>query len=178
MQANPVGAFSQDCRTSKNGIANLGVWSPTLIEQVQVEVNSDFEDTDEPRLVDRLTEAAVSFANSSWMFFKRSLKGPSFNLITPHAGGNSIGSIFSIDLLKIDGEKRLLLSLGRDEDPGTDTMCFWWIRCPRNIDATEFKNTVRKCVSELIHDGAYVLRERANLRRGFNKPINSRQIQT
>lgn len=171
MKTSPVGAFSQDCRTSKNGNGTVGVWSDDGQEPVPVKVNSDFEDTDEPKLVDRLTEASVNFANSNSMFFKTSVSGPKFNLITPDAGGNSVGSVFSIGLLKIDGEKRLLLSLGRDEDSGSNTACFYWIRCPRNINPTEFKNTVRSCVSELIHDGAYVLRERANLRKNFNKLI-------
>lgn len=172
MQAKPVGAFSQDCRTSKNGIGQVGIWSPDSIEQVQVKVNSDFEDTDEPKLIERLTEASINFAKSNRMFCKSSVSGPTINLITPDAGGNSIGSIFSIGLLKIDGEKRLLLSLGRDGDPGSNTACFYWIRCPKNNDYNQgFKNTVKKCVSELIYDGAYVLRERANLRKSFNKII-------
>ena len=68
-------------------------------------------------------------------------------------------------------KKKLLLILERDDDPGTNTTCFYWVKCPKNNELDMFKDTVRKCVSELIYDGAYVLRERANLRRGFNKQL-------
>lgn len=172
MQVKPVGAFSQDCRTTKNGVGTVNVFSENGQELVEVKVNSSFEDTDEPMLVDRLTDAAVNFARSNSLSFKSYLNGPKLNLITPHAGGNNIGSVFSISLLKIDGEKRLLLCLERDGDPGSNTVCMYWIRCLKNQAAEEFKSIAKKCISEMIYDGAYVLRERANLRRGFNKLHN------
>ncbi len=169
MQAKPVGAFSALNRTSKNGVGTVDIFSPAGRESVPVQVNSSFEDTDELMLVERITDAIVDFAKLNKMFFKTTVEGLKFNLITPHAGGNSIGSIFSAGLVKIKGEKRLLLSIARDNDPGTDTVCFSWITCQKNKESTqEFKNTVKECVSELIHDGAYVLRERANLRKSFN----------
>ena len=180
MQIKPVGIFSTENRTSVNGIGTVNQFTSNGQETVQVnlcttsEDMTSFEDTDEKNLVDKLTEHAIKFFNDNkLMLCKSSVSGPRINLITPDSGGNSVGSIFQIDLLKINGEKRLFLSIGRDDDPGTGTVCMFWIVCPRWNSTQQFENTVKKGICELIYDGSYVLRERAKLRKVYNKLGNN-----
>ena len=166
----PAGVFSRENRTTKNGIGTVNKFSPDGIESIQVEVNNSFEDVEESELTDKLTDTAIDFVKSNKMFFKRFVQGLEFSLSTPDAGGNSVGSIFSIDLFKVDGKRKLFLALRRDEDPGSNTACMYWIPCPKNKYINEeFKNIVKQGICELIYDGAYVLRDRAKLRRNFNE---------
>lgn len=175
MQAKPVGVFSAENRTSVNGIGTVNNFTPSGQEVVEVNLctNSEdvvnFKNTDEQNLVERLTDTAINFFKSNkLMLFSSSVSGPTIKLVTPDSGGNSVGSVFGIGLMKVDSEKRLLLSLERDGDPGSNTACMFWITCPRWSVTQEFKDTVRQGVCELIYDGSYVLRERAKLRRTYN----------
>ena len=176
MQAKPVGVFSAENRTSVNGIGTINHFTSDGQETIKVNVCTNcedvanFENTDEQNLIKKLTDSTINFFKANRLLpFARSVSGPNIKLITPDSGGNSVGSIFSVGLLKINGEKRLLLSIGRDDDPGTDTVCMFWITCPQWNTTEQFKNTVQKAVCELIYDGSYVLRERAKLRRAYNE---------
>ena len=175
MQAKPVGVFSAENRTSVNGIGTVKEFTPNGEETVEVnlcttsEDVTNFENTDEPNLVERLTDSVIKFVvDNRLMLFSSSASGPKIKLITPDSGGNSVGSVCSAGLLKIDGKKKLLLSIERDDDPGSNTACMYWILCPRWSITQEFKDTVKKSICELIYDGSYVLRERAKLRRVYN----------
>ncbi len=169
MKPNPVGPFSALNRTSKNGIAEVNVLSEEGQEAIPVKVSSSFKDAPEPFLADRLTNAVINFVK------KPKTKEIRFDLITPDAGGDSIGSIFSAGILesKYSNVKEVLLVLERDSsNRGSNTACFSFIQFPKTSeDMEKFKTTVRKCVSELIDDGAYVLRERANARSRFEAMI-------
>ena len=166
MQANPIGVFSGENRSIKNGTGIVTIFSPGERETVRIKVNGLVEDISEPMLAERIADAAINFATSARMSFKSSVQGPRFNLIVPDTGGNSIGSILSIDLGKIDGKKRLYLTLTRDNDPGTDTVCLSWINYSNE---KWFADTVKKCVNDLLNDGANVLKQRAYLRRSFDR---------
>ncbi|GEM_PF-5068097 len=166
MQTQPVGPFSADHRPLKNGSGIVTIFSPGERETVRIKVNGSVEDISEPMLPGRIADAAINFAKSTSMSFKSSVRGPRFNLITPDAGGNSIGSILSMDLGKIDGKKKLYITLARDDDPGTDTVCLSWINYSNE---QWFTDTVKKCVNDLLFDGAKVLKERAKLRRNFTE---------
>jgi hypothetical protein len=166
MQTQPVGPFSAENRPIKNDLGVIVVYSPGSRQPIRIKVNGSVENISEPKLAERIADIAIDFANSTGMSFKSSVQGPRFNLIVPDAGGRSVGSIFSMDLGTIDGKKRLYLTVSRDDDPGTDTVCISWINYSRE---TWFADTFRKCVKDLLEDGAQVLRQRAYLRRSFDQ---------
>ncbi|MBI2995532.1 MAG: hypothetical protein HYY52_02350 [Candidatus Melainabacteria bacterium] len=147
------------------------IWSLSGQSQVFVTVK-DFleEEPSAPEVVAQIADKITSFINESkglnYTTTKLEIKLPFYN-----SGGNSLNSILGTYLAKLGGEKRLILILERENDPGSKTVCLYNIKCPKVIDEN-FKLQLIEHIEDLLQNGTFILYERSQVRKKFFRRVS------
>lgn len=77
--------------------------------------------------------------------------------------GGLNGTYLAADLMSLDNDKKLLVSLNRIGDASADTCAIYWIRCPEKLN-DDFKDFLRKTLRKNILELCEGLFIRASVR--------------
>lgn len=125
----------------------------------------------DPKSIDDLFNQTLAFLRSG--LNSKESSGIRIEMPLINSGGRSYGSILHVVL--IPHSSKLIIFLERVEDKSAGTICGEAITYDGNINP-EFKEKIRKKLTEVLIDSANILATRASLREGYSEWVARTRI--